>query len=246
MMRKTFSVLDAVGVRDPYSLRNVKEFLPEIPARLFPDSALALPVELDNPSPGVQAMFKELGDADFFCFDPGPMPIDYRFGTRSSLYRLIAEVKQLGLQTVMVVSGPFEDRLLKQVATDTDSIYLEEQPSYRDLMAVLARAKFQISGRLHNTLLGARVGCPAIALGSISHKVHGACEHLGFSPPYDGTDLWSNFERIKSDAARHLAGGDTLRKEIRDTAASLAGASSEMGATIRDALAKRGKRGVRA
>ena len=246
MMRKTFSVLDAVAVRDPYSLRNVKEFIPEIPVRLFPDSALALPVEIDNPSPDVQAMFKELRNADFFCFDPGPMPIDYRFGTRSSLYRLITEVKQLVPQAVMVVSGPSEARVLKQVATDTGSIYLEEQPSYRDLMAVLARAKFQISGRLHNTLLGARVGCPAISIGSISHKVHGACEHLGFSAPYDGTDLWSNIERIKSHAARHLAGGDTLRREIRDTAASLAADSYEMGVTVRDALAKRGKRGVRA
>jgi polysaccharide pyruvyl transferase WcaK-like protein len=244
MVRKTFRSLDAVAVRDPYSLRNLQEFMPEIPVRLFPDSALALPLEIDNPSPGVKAMFKELGNTDFFCFDPGPMPIDYRFGTRSSLYRVITEIKQVVAQAVMVVSGPPEAPLLKQVAADTDSVYLEEQPSYRDLMAVLARAKFQISGRNHNALLGARVGCPAISIGSISHKVHGACEQLGFSEPYDGTDLWSRIERIKAHAASHLAGGVTLRNEIRSTAARLAAESFEMGVMVKDILTKQSKRVV--
>jgi polysaccharide pyruvyl transferase WcaK-like protein len=242
MVRKTFSVLDAVAVRDPYSLRNVQEFMPEIPVRVLPDSALALPVEIDNPGPAVKAMLQELGNTDFFCFDPGPMPIDYRFGARSSLYRLITEIKQLVTQAVMVVSGPPEASLLKRVAADTGSVYLEEQPSYRDLMAVLARTKFQISGRNHNALLGARVGCPAISIGSISHKVHGACEQLGFSSPYDGTDLWSSIGRIKTHAAQHLAGGAMLRNEIASTAARLAADSFEMGAIVKDVLAKRGKR----
>ena len=40
------------------------------------------------------------------------------------------------------------------------SIYLELQPSYRDLMAVLARTKFQISGRNHNPVLGALSAAP--------------------------------------------------------------------------------------
>jgi len=166
------------------------------------------------------------------------MPIDYRFGTRSSLYRMITEIKKLVSQAVMVVSGPPEASLLKQLAADTDSVYLDEQPSYRDLVAVLARAKFQISGRNHNALLGARVGCPAISIASISHKVHGACEQLGFSKPYDGTDLWSSIERIKTHAASHLAGGVTLRNEIRSTAARLAAESFEMGVLVRDILAK--------
>ena len=70
MMKKTFRVLDAVAVRDPYSLRNVHDFMSEIPVTLIPDSALAVPVEIDNPSPGVMALFRQLGNTDFFCFDP--------------------------------------------------------------------------------------------------------------------------------------------------------------------------------
>jgi len=244
MARKTFRALDAVAVRGPYSLRNVQEFMPDVPVRLFPDSALALPVEIENPSPGVEALFKELGAKDFFSFDPGPMTIDYRFGKRSSLYRVITEVKKLGLQAVMVVSGPSEASQLKQLAADTDSIFLAQQPSYRDLMAVLARAKFQISGRNHNLLLGARVGCPAIAIASISHKVHGVCEQLGFGEPYDGTDLWSNIDRITAHAASHLARGVTLRNEISSHAARLSAESFEMGVLVKDVLAKQSRLAV--
>jgi polysaccharide pyruvyl transferase WcaK-like protein len=246
MMRKAFGVLDAVTVRDPWSLRNLQEFLPEIPAKCVPDSALALSVEIDNPSPGVKALFSELGNTEFFCFAPGPMPIDHRFGERSALYRLITEIKQLVPQAVMVASATAERPLLKQLATDTGSIYLEYQPSYRDLMAVLARTKFQISGRLHNTLLGALVGCPAISIGSLSHKVHGVCELLGFSEPYDGTDLWPSIARIKADAASHLANGVMLRNEIKANTARLAAGSFEMGVIVRDLLAKQSERVVRA
>jgi len=238
MVRKTFRALDAVAVRGPYSLRNVQEFVPDLAVKLFPDSALSLPVEIANPSPGVEALFKQLGESGFFTFDPGPMIIDHQFGTRSSLFRMITEVKKLGLQAVMVVSGPPEVSMLKKLAAATNSIYLEQQPSYKDLMAVLARAKFQITGRNHNLLLGARVGCPAIAIASISHKVHGVCEQLRFSPPYDGTDLWSNIERITADAATILGRGVTLRDEISSHAARLSAESFEMGILVKDVLAK--------
>jgi polysaccharide pyruvyl transferase WcaK-like protein len=241
MVRKTFKALDAVAVRGPYSLRNVQQFVPDVPIRLFPDSALALPVEIDSFSPRVKALFEELGHTDYFCFDPGPMIIDSRFRKRSSLYRMIAEVKKLGLQAVMVVSGPSEASMLKDLAADTDSIFLAQQPSYRDLMAVLARAKFQISGRNHNLLLGARVGCPAIAIASISHKVHGVCEQLGFSAPYDGTDLWSHIPGITADAASHLAAGAALRDKIRNHAAQLAAESFAMGVVVKDVLAKQSR-----
>lgn len=238
MVRKTFKALDAVAVRGPYSLRNVQEFVPDVAVRLFPDSALALPVEIESPSTGVEALFSQLGRSDFFSFDPGPMTIDYRFGKRSSLFRMITEVKRLGLQAVMVVSGPSEAAMLKQLAADTGSIYLEQQPSYRDLMAVLARAKFQISGRNHNLLLGSRVGCPAIAIASISHKVHGVCEQLRFGAPYDGTDLWSHIESITADAANIVSRGVTLRDDIRSHAARLAAESFEMGLLVKDVLAR--------
>ena len=111
-------------MRGPYSLRNVQEFVPDVAVRLFPDSALALPVEIDSPSPGVEALFKQLGQSDFFCFDPGPMTIDYRFGKRSSLFRMITEVKKLGASSSDGCERSFGSIDAEQLAADTDSVYL--------------------------------------------------------------------------------------------------------------------------
>jgi len=219
----------------------VQEFMTEIPVKLIPDSALALPVEIDDVSPGVKSLFSELGNKEFFCFDPGPMPNDHRFGRQSAMYQLIMEIKKLVPQAVMVASAPAEKPMLRQLATETDSIYLELQPSYRDLMAVLARTKFQISGRNHNPVLGALVGCPAISIATTSHKVHGICELLGFDAPYDGTDIRSNIDDIKAHAARHLAAGAALRNEIKKNAARLAVESLDMGVIVRDVLANQGR-----
>ena len=241
MARKTFGVLDAVAVRDPWSLRNAREFMPGIPVTLIADSALALSTALDKPGPGVEALFRQLGNTDFFCFDPGPMPIDYRFGNRSSMYRLILEIKQVVPQAVIVANNPVGWPMLKQLAADTGSVYLEYQPKYQDLMSVLARAKFQISGRLHNTILGALVGCPVISIGSTSHKVHGVCELLGFDLPYDGTDLWSSIEQIKADAVRHVSGGPMLRSAIQQNAARVGVGSLELGTLVKDVLTRHGK-----
>src|SRR5262249_27545912 len=105
-------------------------------------------------------------------------------------------------------------------------------------MAVLARAKFLISGRNHNPVLGALVGCPTISIGSTSHKVHGICELLAFDEPYDGTDLWSSIGQIKAHAARHLAGGVALRNKIKNHAARRAAGSLELGVIVRDVLAR--------
>ena len=71
-----------------------------------------------------------------------------------------------------------------------------------------------------------------ISVGSTSHKVHGTCEILGLSEPYDGTDLWSSIERIKSHAASHLVNGVVLRNQITSIAARLAAESFEMGVIV--------------
>ena len=52
----------------------------------------------------------------------------------------------------------------------------------------------------------------------------------GSAPPYDGTDLWSNIERITSRRRQPSARGVTLRDDIRSHAARLAAESFEMGA----------------
>jgi len=104
-----------------------------------------------------------------------------------------------------VEGAPADKPMLRQLATEIDSIYFEQRPSYRDLIAVLVRSRFQISGRNHNPVLGALVGFPAISYGTTSHKVNGISELLGFDTPYDGAVLRSNIDAIRADADRHPA-----------------------------------------
>jgi hypothetical protein len=101
---------------------------------------------------------------------------------------------------------------------------------------VLERARFQISGRLHNGILGAMVGCPAISIASTSHKVHGSCEALRFPDPFDGTDLRSATPAMLLCARRLMGGGDALRADIKAHAARLGDGALEMGSLVAEVL----------
>lgn len=68
---KDLPVLHAVTVRDPWSLMNVQEFMPEIPVRLGPHPALALGRDR-QPQPWPEVAAQTTGDREFICFDPGP------------------------------------------------------------------------------------------------------------------------------------------------------------------------------
>ena len=60
--------------------------------------------------------------------------------------------------------------------------------------------EFLVSGRYHNPILAAIMGCPSITLASTSHKVHGTCEMLEglIGTPFDGTDIRSCLDAIEA------------------------------------------------
>jgi|GEM_PF-2477537 len=237
MVDKTFSALDAVMVREPYSLRNLKEYLPHIPARVIPDSAYYLTADLQEASPAIKQMQAELAGADYFCYDPGAMPTDHRYGQRSGLQQLIKQLQSVVPNGVLVASSPFETNL-EAIAAETGCRYLPHQSSYRHLMAVLAGASFQVTGRYHNPILGAIVGCPAVSLATTSHKNHGGCEILGglIGAPYDGTDLRRQTPAIVARATEYYAERATLRPALQAKAASLRVQSMQMGQLVRSTL----------
>jgi polysaccharide pyruvyl transferase WcaK-like protein len=241
IVRKTFAALDAVIVREPYSVRNLQEYAPGVPVQMVPDAVFGLPRELADASRVMRAFGPALADRGYFCFGPGAMPLDYRYPSRSALFRLITELKQLGLQAVLVAKD-FTDEFLEDVAKDTDSIYFGPHYDYRDLMAVLANARFQVTGRYHILILGAIVGCPSIALAGTTFKNHGLCEMLEgqMAGPFDSTDLWSCLDAIKQQAAEYVAADGSARQRLQARAARLAAQSFELGSTARAVLGRRG------
>ena len=133
------------------------------------------------------------------------MPLDHRFAEQSALHQLISLLKEVTPQAVLVASAP-ADRYMERVAHETGSVYVETLDAYPEYMALVADAQFVVSGRYHNPILAAIMGCPTIAFGSTSHKVHGACEMLEglVGAPYDGTHLRPQLEAIQARAREYV------------------------------------------
>jgi polysaccharide pyruvyl transferase WcaK-like protein len=204
MVRKTLPVLDAVAVREPHSLRNLAHYAPRVEVQLIPDSAFALTSDEARVTSLSGLIRSRIGDSPYFCFDPGPMPIDHRPGRRSALYRLIRALKDEVAEAVFVRNGP-ADGYIEEIAKETNSLYIGALVDYREWMTVVRDAQFLLTGRYHNAILAAIMGCPSMTLGSASHKVHGACEVLEIiGTPYDGTDLVSQISSIAGHAHQYV------------------------------------------
>jgi polysaccharide pyruvyl transferase WcaK-like protein len=217
MVRKTFPILDAIAVREPCSIRNLQGYAAHVQAELVPDSAFVFTAADAPESPSVHAIKDQIGGAPYFCFDPGAMPIDHAAPNRSALYQLISRLVRLVPQAVFVANGP-GDRFIQRVASETGSLYIETFTDYRDFMSLVADARFLVSGRYHNTIMAAIMGCPTIALASTSHKVHGACEMLDgvVGSPYDGTYLRPQFDAIEQRARAYIADRDDVSLRLLD------------------------------
>jgi polysaccharide pyruvyl transferase WcaK-like protein len=217
MVRKTFRSLDAVAVREPCSLRNLQEYVPGVDAQLFPDAAFVLRPDDARGSDVVKMLREHIGGSPYFCFDPGAMPIDARGGEKSAMHQMISVLKRVTPRAVFV-ANMHTDRYIEEIAHDTDSLYVDTMASYREFMALVSDAQFLVSGRYHNVILAAIMGCPSIALGSSSHKVHGACEMLDnlVGSPYDGTDLLSNLDTITQHAGTYVQSRAEFADQLQD------------------------------
>jgi hypothetical protein len=217
MVRKSFSALDAVAVREPYSLRNLRAYAPEVDAVVLPDSAFVFTADDASSTPAVQAVKAQIGDSPYFCFDPGPMPMDHRSSSQSGLHQMLVRLMNVVPQAVLVSSGP-ADEYIRAAAADTNSIYVDSLTDYREYMALVADAQFVVSGRYHNPILAAIMGCPSITFASANHKVHGACEMLNgiVGSPYDGTDLRSQLDAIEGRAREYVTNRIEIGGQLTD------------------------------
>jgi polysaccharide pyruvyl transferase WcaK-like protein len=237
MVRKTFAELDAVAVREPPSVRNLAEFAPGLPVQLIPDSAFLLDPSDTRQPPEMARILDHVRGRPYFCFDPGPMTMDGDAGRRSALYELISRLQEIVPEAVFIRNNP-PDRFIRTVAEETGSIYVDTIVDYRQWMAVAAGARFLVSGRYHNTILASMVGCPTVALGSTSHKVHGVCELLDgvVGRPYDGTDLRRHIGAMAEQARDYAARRDEYATRLREVCEARRAEAAGLGALVRSAL----------
>ena len=237
MVRKTFRALDAVAIREPFSWRNLQEYVPDVHAHLVPDAAFILTPEDARESDAVRVVRERIGGSPYFCFDPGAMPMDARGGERSALYQMIVALKRVTPRAVFVSHSPPDD-YIAEIAQLTDSIYVDTVREYRELMALVSGAEFQVTGRHHNVILAAIMGCPSIAFGGSTHKVHGACEWLEglVREPFDGTDLRSQIEAIEDQARAYVTDRDGLREQLLKVSGHRRSEALQLGQLAAEAL----------
>lgn len=245
MVRKTFAVLDAVAVREPCSLRNVRAYVPGVDAQLFPDSAFVVTPDQARQTPAVGAVLDEIGGSPYFCFDPGAMPMDHRSPKRSALYEMIMGLKEVTPTAVLVASAP-ADRYIQAVVDETESVYVDTIVDYREYMALVAGAQFLVSGRYHNPILAAIMGCPSITLGSTSHKVHGACEMLEglVGSPYDGTHLRPKLDAMERQARAYVGDRGAIYERLQDLCRRRGTEARQLGSLMARELGSRAVQGA--
>jgi polysaccharide pyruvyl transferase WcaK-like protein len=237
MVRRTFPVLDAVAVREARSLANLEAFLPDLPARLIPDSAFAITPADARDTAAVADVRARIGGRPYFVFDPGTMPIDARPGTRSALHRMIEALKGTDVQAVFVRKD-LTDQFVEAVARETGSVFVDTVEDYREYMTLLADAEYVVTGRYHNTTLAGIMGCPVLALATTNHKVHGAVDMLDpeLGEPFDGTDVLPALDAIVARARGFRAERDAWRRRLTEVAAVRHQECFALGDLVRDRL----------
>jgi hypothetical protein len=230
MVRKTFPVLDGIAVREPLSLRNVEEHVPGVKAQMVPDSVFYFPRPV-KPSARVDQFKAALGGRDYFCLSSSMLPLDYAGHPDSSaVVALIRALKGIVPQCVCTAKD-IGDRWLQEVAARTGSLYFGPENDYWDLSSLLADAKFLVSGRYHNLILAAMVGCPSIPLTSTSPKIQGLCELLEgeMGEAFDATSLTGQLTGMVDRARTYMRAGEGKRRALREKAAALRPRTFELG-----------------
>lgn len=243
MVSKVFGIMDAVAVREPRSLANVQRWLPNVSAKLVPDSVFHWSPEFAGKfSDAGSSLLQRLQGKRFFCLSlsmlvsmqPGYM----RWGPEgSSLANLIESLKKLGLEPVLLARDGIDQALVQGLADHCGALFVGPNFHYREVQALFSKAQFIVSGRYHHLILAATTGCPGIAFRTSSHKVDGLCDLFegDLGSTFDPTNLWSCNEAIVN-RARMIIGDAGLRQRVIDRAMAFRIRTKRLGELVGKAL----------
>lgn len=221
MARRTLVELDAVSIRESWSLKCADEFAPGVKAELLPDSVFyyacqptAAPVEAQTP--------EGLVPGEYFCVSGGQMPHSLVRGKDAPLCRLIRGLQAKGLKAV-ILGREDEDQYLARVAEMCGCSFHGRELGVGEVLGILRSAALQLSGRYHHFIFGSLWGVPAIGFAAMSHKVQGLADWFGplLKPVRNSTTLGTQWEETMAQAEAYLAGGLELRQEIAHRAREL-------------------------
>lgn len=212
MARRTLLELDAVTIRESWSLQCAREFVPGLEAELLPDSAFYYaPESLADQQPG-----------SYFCVAGGQMPHSLVRGKEAPICRLIQALQRKGLKA-MILAREDEDQYLAGVAEMCGATFYGRDLAVDEVLGLLRSAALQLSGRYHHFIFGTLWGVPSIGFSAMSHKVQGVAEWFDalLKPVRNSTMLGMEWEETMAQAESYLAAGVDLRRQIAHRAREL-------------------------
>jgi polysaccharide pyruvyl transferase WcaK-like protein len=221
MARKTLLELDAVTIRESWSMQCAREFVPGLEAELLPDSAFYYaPESLADLEPG-----------NYFCVAGGQMPHSLLWGKDAPLCRLIQGLQRKGLKAV-ILAREDEDQYLAGVAELCGATFYGRDLGVDEVLGLLRSAALQLSGRYHHFIFGTLWGVPSIGFSAMSHKVQGVAEWFGplLKPVRNSTMLGMEWGETMAQAESYLRAGVDLRRQIAQRARELGEMTRRYGA----------------
>lgn len=230
MARRALFELDAVTIRESWSLKCSEEFIPGVKAEMLPDSVFyyacqpsAAPVQAKAPE-GLTA-------GNYFCVAGGQMPHSLVRGKDAPLCRLIRALQAKGLKAI-ILGREDEDQYLARIAEMCGCSFYGRELGVGEVLGILRSAALQLSGRYHHFIFGSLSGVPSIGFAAMSHKVQGLAEWFGplLQPVRNSTMLGMEWEETMAQAESYLAGGLDLRQQIAHRARELGELTRRYGA----------------
>lgn len=219
ILKKTFKELDGISIREPISYQNVIDWFPELKekVKMIPDSAFSI----NTASLNISHKIKQLDlEKDYFCFSTSMLPIDYKkTKKKSAIYSLLSKIKQKIPNLYLLGIDP-QDLFLKSLANDLNANFIGPEYSYEDILYILSKAKFLLSGRYHHLIFAAKVGTPTIVLNTTSHKNIGLSKLFNglMNDPFDPTNLWEEKEKILNYIDKILKNEEYFRDGLKQKA----------------------------
>lgn len=185
MISKVYPLLDGVYVREPLSLRTLKEYCDYDKAVYVPDALFSF--EADDawhPTSYIDSIidFSKpyicIGDSSGFYTDTNNL-----FDVEKMYDELIPKLKKICPQVIFIVGfGKYYSPVMKAIRNNNIPFLCIHNSSYVDLFHVLKGAEIFISGRWHTSILALKAKTPILLFGSDSHKTEALYKMINY--PY--------------------------------------------------------------
>jgi hypothetical protein len=223
-----------VIVREPASFDYVRTAMPNVRARLVPDSMFRMLRTYDRwgsclpPNGNFILPHGEEADwwnrldftRDYVCVGGGAATASRPEEALQSFTDLVTSIKSLGLP-ICLVECDGRDHFLRQVAVETGASLVPVGTSFLMGGSILGNARLFVSGRYHPSILAAIGGTPCVFLGSDGGKTASLKSLLEYDSAIPVWSPWptrAEVSGIVELAKSYLADGASCRGRIRAVA----------------------------